>query len=389
MNNSRVRISPTDYIGCIQRISEPIIRGTKKLEDRHVSDKAKDDEARRTPHIPPSVFRPLIKTNPKVEMVNSPLMVQLTNTTLAFLITQVDAEIKFAGSSRPQPTENTTSEVPPIISTSHPKPLVNQRKGKDIFIEEQPKVQTKLIKASMVVREDPDEPIRVPYMINGKLYNFTNDEINANLEKEDQIKRDAEVAKSLQMTKTKVIKIVKEEAEKMGINPKKVINAKAGKKFKKAQDAKMKVHKRQHTEKVKRLTELNKKRAEQYMWTIKRKRMELEPEIKVPELECNQSLSEGVPFVNNMVIEEPEYGKKEEANGTGARNQNQAFQRWNDIQKVRVESLVSYLVMAAMVKTPKNARFGLKLKKLIAEHPDQENLQSKRVKLEAFGYKLD
>nr|GEX47618.1 hypothetical protein [Tanacetum cinerariifolium] len=339
MNNSRVRISPTGVN--VHDIT------TDKV--KHVSDKAKDDEARRTPHIPPSVFRPLIKTNPKVEMVNSPLMVQLTNTTLAFLITQVDAEIKFAGSSRPQPTENTTSEVPPIISTSHPKPLVNQRKGKDIFIEEQPKVQTKLIKASMVVREDPDEPIRVPYMINGKLYNFTNDEINANLEKEDQIKRDAEVAKSLQMTKTKVIKIVKEEAEKMGINPKKVINAKAGKKFKKAQDAKMKVHKRQHTEKVKRLTELNKKRAEQYMWTM----------------------------------------KKEEANGTGARNQNQAFQRWNDIQKVRVESLVSYLVMAAMVKTPKNARFGLKLKKLIAEHPDQENLQSKRVKLEAFGYKLD
>ncbi|GKG49850.1 hypothetical protein Tco_0518624, partial [Tanacetum coccineum] len=28
------------------------------------------------------------------------------------------------------------------------------------------------------------------------------------------------------------------------------------------------VHKRQHTEKVKRLTELNKKRAKQYMWTI-------------------------------------------------------------------------------------------------------------------------
>nr|GFB54264.1 hypothetical protein [Tanacetum cinerariifolium] len=30
--------------------------------------------------------------------------------------------------------------------------------------------------------------------------------------------------------------------------------------------------------------------------------MELEPEIKVPRLECNRSLPEGVPFVNNMVI---------------------------------------------------------------------------------------
>ncbi|GJS99619.1 hypothetical protein Tco_0820789 [Tanacetum coccineum] len=40
----------------------------------------------------------------------------------------------------------------------------------------------------------------------------------------------------------------------------------------------------------------------------KRKHMELEPEIKVPRLECNRSLPNGVPFVNNMVIKEPEYG---------------------------------------------------------------------------------
>ncbi|GJW39953.1 hypothetical protein Tco_0065798 [Tanacetum coccineum] len=85
--------------------------------------------------------------------------------------------------------------------------------------------------------------------------------------------------------------------------------------------------------------------------------MELEPEIKVPWLECNRSLHDGVPFVNNMVIEEPEH--------------------------------VSYLVMASMVKTQENSRFGLKLRKLIAEHPDQEKLQSKKVKLEALGYKLD
>ncbi|GJY25817.1 retrovirus-related pol polyprotein from transposon TNT 1-94 [Tanacetum coccineum] len=36
--------------------------------------------------------------------------------------------------------------------------------------------------------------------------------------------------------------------------------------------------------------------------------MKLELEIKVPGLECNISLPEGVPIINNMVIEEPEYG---------------------------------------------------------------------------------
>ncbi|GJZ86452.1 hypothetical protein Tco_0658062 [Tanacetum coccineum] len=92
----------------------------------------------------------------------------------------------------------------------------------------------------------------------------------------------------------------------------------------------------------------------------KSKHMELKPEIKVPRLECNRSLLNGVPFVNNMVIEE-----------------------------LGVDYLVSYLVMALMVKIQENARFGLKLRKLFAEHPDQEKLQSKKVKLEALGYKLD
>nr|GFA63682.1 hypothetical protein [Tanacetum cinerariifolium] len=38
----------------------------------------------------------------------------------------------------------------------------------------------------------------------------------------------------------------------------------------------------------------------------KRKRMKLEPEIKVHGLECNRGLPNGVSFINNMVIEEPE-----------------------------------------------------------------------------------
>ncbi|GJV75448.1 hypothetical protein Tco_1507032 [Tanacetum coccineum] len=116
----------------------------------------------------------------------------------------------------------------------------------------------------------------------------------------------------------------------------------------------------------------------------KRKHMELEPEVKVPGLECNRSLPEAVSFANNMVIEEPEYGIFfTDVFG------DQAFQRWNDIHKVGVDSLVSYPVMASMVKTKENARFSLKLRKLIADHPDQDKLKSKRVKLEALGYQID
>ncbi|GJW08300.1 hypothetical protein Tco_1570723 [Tanacetum coccineum] len=98
----------------------------------------------------------------------------------------------------------------------------------------------------------------------------------------------------------------------------------------------------------------------------KQKHMELEPETRIPGLECNRALPENVPFVNNMVIEEPD-----------------------DIDKVGMEALVSYLVAASMVKSTKNARFNMKLRKLIVEHPDQEKLKSKKVKLEALGYKMD
>ncbi|GKD91728.1 hypothetical protein Tco_1367235, partial [Tanacetum coccineum] len=61
----------------------------------------------------------------------------------------------------------------------------------------------------------------------------------------------------------------------------------------------------------------------------------------------------------------------------------------SDIDKVGMEALMSYLVAASMVKSPENARFSLKLKKLIAEHPDQEKLKSKKVKLEVIGYEMN
>ncbi|GJV58255.1 hypothetical protein Tco_1459260 [Tanacetum coccineum] len=98
-------------------------------------------------------------------------------------------------------------------------------------------------------------------------------------------------------------------------------------------------------------------------------------------LECNRSLPKGVPFVNHMVIEELEYGIFFiDVFG------DQAFQRWYDIHKVGVDSLVSYLVMSLMVKTEENVRFSLKLRKMIADHLDQDKLKSKKLKLEALGY---
>nr|GEY06650.1 hypothetical protein [Tanacetum cinerariifolium] len=107
-----------------------------------------------------------------------------------------------------------TPKVQPIttiISTSQPEPSVPQREGKGIATDEQLKSQPKLVKASSVVRPNADALIL--------------------------IKKAVAEAKRFEMTKSKVIKIVQEEAKKIRIDPKKVTSVKAGENFKKAQDA--------------------------------------------------------------------------------------------------------------------------------------------------------
>ncbi|GJW28548.1 hypothetical protein Tco_0045423 [Tanacetum coccineum] len=114
------------------------------------------------------------------------------------------------------------------------------------------------------------------------------------------------------------------------------------------------------------------------------KKIPEELRIQVPGLECNRSLPEGIPFVNNMVIEKPEYGMFFiDVFG------DEPFQKMSDINKVGVDALLTYLVMALNITTSENTRFCLKLRKLIEDYPDQEKLQSKKVKLESVRYKLD
>nr|GEV66368.1 copia protein [Tanacetum cinerariifolium] len=319
----------------------------------------------------------------------------------------------------------------------------------------------------------------------------TNDkeEDQRKLDKEEKIKKAKEEARLNTISKTEVIKVVREEAKKIGIHLKEEISSKADELFKKIQDAKHEVLKRQYTEKVRKSLELRKHKYDSYMWPIsirlrpepttninihpktkpvlitvyrgtdgrifdvhkpflfqafsisesdelreiipkkkntvvkdlmnslsrrykrfrqifeklgiqsallapeqalsqtsgrKQKHMELEPKKIIPGLECNRTLLKNIPFVNNMVIKEPEYGIF-----FTDKFGDQTFQRWSDIDKVGMEAFVSYLVAESMVKSLENARFIMKLRKLIAEHPDQEKLKSKKVKLEALRYKID
>ena len=90
-----------------------------------------------------------------------------------------------------------------------------------------------LVPASSLVRRDPDEPIKVPYEINGVVYQLTEAEIQAHMERDEQLRK---VAEEERMSKPALIKVVHEEAEKIGLDPKALAGGQAGAAFKKAQE---------------------------------------------------------------------------------------------------------------------------------------------------------
>ncbi|GJS93238.1 hypothetical protein Tco_0800206 [Tanacetum coccineum] len=259
-------------------------------------------------------------------------------------------------------TEDTTMEIP--ISSIQPTKVqpTHDQQITSIISHPESSQETLIIDKGKV---------RVEFLINGKIVYHTEQEIQEYWDKEEKMKKAAEEAKLLAMSRPEVIKKKKNSVVKdLMISLSKIY------------------------ERLKKIpNELGiqsalpapvPEQASSQTSGRKRNHMELKPEVKVPGLEYNRSLPEGIPFVNNMVIKEPEY----EIFFTDVFG-DQAFQRWDDIYKVGMESLVSYLVMASVVKTEENARFSLKLRKLIVDHPNQEKLKSKKVKLEALGYHLE
>ncbi|GJS37705.1 retrovirus-related pol polyprotein from transposon TNT 1-94 [Tanacetum coccineum] len=231
------------------------------------------------------------------------------------------------------------------------------------------------------------------------MYQLTNEESSRLHEKQEQIEKVAKEARLIELSKLALIKVGKEVASKAGVDPKALCSSKGGKELLKQQDAEYKVLQREHLEKLK------KKRFDQCVWsnqnrlkpekitdiiiypntrpvTItvyrnndrrnlmftrtsslvilirKRKALELEHEVRIAGLECDRSLSEGVKFVNNKVIEIPEHG-------------------------------IFFINAFGNIRTPKTQRFCVMMRKMIDECPDKDKLQSKRIRLEALGYSID
>ncbi|GJS11359.1 hypothetical protein Tco_0368155 [Tanacetum coccineum] len=185
---------------------------TKVDKEKTRNDKAEEEPARRTTHIPLSAFRSLMRPNLDLERIRTTSTIKLTDTILEMPPPQQQAQV-----------------TGPVIDITPPEV---QPTGSIISI---PRCET-----SQVTHQ-------FPFEIHEKLYHLTNDETQEHLNKEEMIKKAAKEAKLLEMSKLELIKVVHEEAEKAGIDPKILASAKGGKEFKNNQDAEIKVHQREHS----------------------------------------------------------------------------------------------------------------------------------------------
>nr|GEX37474.1 hypothetical protein [Tanacetum cinerariifolium] len=113
-----------------------------------------------------------------------------------------DVEDQIAEEEPTRPTKVVPiSTIILIIRPNLELEMIGFDKGKREATNETEELIKKLVPASREVRQDPNEPVRVPYMINGKMYQLTNDEIQEHLNKEEMIKKKAEEAKLPEMTK--------------------------------------------------------------------------------------------------------------------------------------------------------------------------------------------
>ncbi|GJR13513.1 hypothetical protein Tco_0796165 [Tanacetum coccineum] len=95
-------------------------------------------------------------------------------------------------------TKQDTSEINSMMQ-------LQELKGKGIATELDEDPSKRLVSASTIIRPDPDEPVRVEFLINEKIVYLTEQEIQ----------------------EREVIKVVQEEAKNIGLDPRKIASAKA------------------------------------------------------------------------------------------------------------------------------------------------------------------
>nr|GEV26361.1 copia protein [Tanacetum cinerariifolium] len=97
--------------------------------------------------------------------------------------------------------------------------------------------EDEVVEVNKEVRLDPDTSVLIPYEINEKMYQLTNEQIQAHLEKEEQMERAAQEAKMIKLNKPDLIKVVEEVANEDEVGPNALRNKKGSQEFLKQQDA--------------------------------------------------------------------------------------------------------------------------------------------------------
>ncbi|GJW89918.1 hypothetical protein Tco_0167471 [Tanacetum coccineum] len=161
----------------------------------------------------------LSSVTPTLALTHIPVNVEgenATNTTTKEPLSYTEGETREPKMAIPistiQPTEVPPTQAQPITTIiTHPEssqavPRIN--KGKRIATKSYKDPSKKLVPASTIVRPNPDEEIKVPYMINGKMYYLIDKEMQAHLDKEEKLRKAVQEAKLLAISKPEVIKVV-------------------------------------------------------------------------------------------------------------------------------------------------------------------------------------
>ncbi|GKD69015.1 hypothetical protein Tco_1323105 [Tanacetum coccineum] len=299
---------------------QPIVTKLAVLEVAEVKKEPQDTEP-----IPITIVRPITKTVLEAAIIESSSKHELTDPIL----------------------EVPTPQQPK--KPSHTTPKHNKGNGIARDIGDSP---LKLVKSSKEVCQDPDAPMLIGYEINRVMYQLINEQIQAHLEKEEQMQKAAQEEKLITLSKPELIKVVKEVTSEARVDPKALRNSKdklsviisknknkvvgeliesLSKKYERLKEFPVKLGINPSLPLPEQVLSLSSRR--------KRKALELESEVRIAGLECNYSHP-----------------------------------------KVEVESLLGYMVMAGNVNTREYQRFCMLIRKMIDEHPNREKLKSKKEK---------
>ncbi|GJT02317.1 hypothetical protein Tco_0823486 [Tanacetum coccineum] len=78
---------------------------------------------------------------------------------------------------------------------------------------------------------DPDAVILIDYEINGVMYQLTNEEIQARMEKQERMEKAAQEPRLIELSKHELIKVVEEVASEAGVDLKDLCSSKGSKEF--------------------------------------------------------------------------------------------------------------------------------------------------------------